>query len=308
MLHERTPSTAPAPAFADAQLESLLPATPPPSRRRFMAAAGGITGFALAAGPVNAQSVIRTPADGLEVMDLQVPVSGGAMMPAYMAAPAKAGKYAVVVVVPEVFGMHEYQKDICRRLAKAGYVGVTLDPFFRMGDLAKMTNMGEVVAAANKLPDDQMLADMDALVDYAGKQPKANIAKLGVTGMCRGGRTVWLYSGHSAKVKAGVAWYGGLSPVLPVNPRTPLNAVGTLNAPVLGLYGGADGGIPTQQVAALQDALKESANKNARASRFILYPGAGHAFHADYRPSYRKAEADDGWQQMLAWFKQHGVA
>ncbi len=291
--------------FADPHLESLLPSVKP-SRRGFIAASGSL-GFALAAGPLNAQSVITTPADGLEVLDFTVSVAGGQNMPAYMAAPAKPGKYPVVIVIPEVFGMHAYQKDICRRLAKVGYVGVSLDPFFRSGDLSKMTNIGEVVAAANKLADNQMLADLDSLVEFVEKQPKVNPKKIGITGMCRGGRTVWMYTAHSPKVKAGVSWYGSLGAIPPAMTQTPVDVAGKLNAPVLGLYAGADGGIPVHQVAALQEALK-AGNKNSKASTFILYPGVPHAFHADYRPSYRKAEAEAGWKEMMGWFKAHGVA
>ena len=291
--------------FADPHLESLLPAQTP-SRRGFIAASGSL-GFALAAGPLNAQSVITTPADGLEVLDFTVSVTGGQNMPAYMAAPSKAGKYPVVIVVPEIFGMHSYQKDIARRLAKLGYVGVTFDPFFRSGDLSKISAIGEVVAAANKLADAQMLADLDSLVAFVEKQPKANAAKMGITGMCRGGRTVWMYTAHSPKIKAGVSWYGGLGAIPPAMPQTPKDVVATLHAPVLGLYAGADGGIPVSQVAELQEALK-AGNKNAKASTFILYPDVPHAFHADYRPSYRKEAAEAGWKEMLSWFKAHGVA
>ena len=295
--HDSTP-------FADPHLESLLPATQ--SNRRGFLAAASTAGFALAAGPVNAQSVVRTPADGLDAGDLTVPV-GAEKMPAYMAAPAKAGKYPVVVVVPEIFGMHEYQKDICRRLAKLGHVGITLDPFFRLGDLSKISNTSEVVGLANKLADPQMLADLDALVAFVSQQPKANAKKIGITGMCRGGRTVWMFAAHNPAIKAGVAWYGGLNPVPVSMPQTPHDVAAGLHAPVLGLYGGADNGIPVAEVARLQEVLK-AGNQNARASRFVLYPGVGHAFHADYRPSYRKEAAEDGWQKMLAWFKTNGVA
>ena len=290
--------------FADPHLESLLPPVQS-SRRGFMAAATTAVGFALAAGPVNAQSVIRTPADGLEAGDMTVPVNGG-NMPIYMAAPAKPGKYPVVIVVPEIFGLHEYQKDICRRLAKLGYVGVSLDPFFRFGDLSKMTEIRAVVAEANKLADPVMLADLDALVAFIEKQPKANARRIGITGMCRGGRTVWMYTAHSNKIRAGVAWYGGLNPVPGTMPQTPHDVAANLHAPVLGLYGGADNGIPVSEVARLQEVLK-GGNKNAQASRFILYPNAPHAFHADYRPSYRKDAAEDGWARCRAWFAQHGV-
>ena len=289
----------------DPQVDSLLPKVKF-SRRGFIASSASMAGFALSAGPVNAQTAITTSSDGLEVADIKVPVSGG-QMPGYMAAPAKAGKYATVIVVPEIFGMHRYQQDICRRLAKLGYVGVTLDPFFRKGDLSKMTEFKEVLAAANTLDDATMLADMDALVAMVEKNPKVNAKKIGITGMCRGGRTVWMYTAHNPKIKAGVAWYGGLNPTPPTMPKTPVDIAGNLNAPVLGLYGGADGGIPVSAVAALQEALKKG-NKNSKASTFVLYPDTPHAFHADYRPSYRKEAAEDGWKRMLAWFKEHGVA
>jgi len=291
--------------FSDPHLESLLPAVQS-GRRGFVAAATTIVGFALAAGPVNAQSLIQTPADGLDAGDMWVPV-GGEKLPAYMASPAKPGKYPVVIVVPEVFGMHEYQKDICRRLARQGYAGVTLDPFFRFGDLSKMTNIGQVVGAANKLADPVMLADLDSLVDFIERQPKVNARKIGITGMCRGGRSVWMFAAHNKKIKAAVSWYGGLNPTPVSMPLTPHDVAGALHAPVLGLYGGADNGIPVSEVARLQEVLK-AGNKHARASRFVLYPGVGHAFHADYRPSYRKEAAEAGWQEMLAWFKAHGVA
>ncbi len=290
--------------FADPHMDSLMPAIES-NRRGFLAAASTV-GFALAAGPVQAQSVIRTSADGLDAGDLWVPV-GAEKIPAYMAAPAKSGKYPVVIVIPEIFGMHEYQKDICRRLAKLGYVGITLDPFFRSGDLSKMTEIRTVIGEANKLADTVMLADLDAVVAFVETQPKANAGKIGVTGMCRGGRSVWMFAAHNPKVKAGVSWYGGLNPTPVSMPKTPHDVAAGLHAPVLGLYGGADNGIPVAEVARLQEVLK-AGNKNAQASRFVLYPGVGHAFHADYRPSYRKEAAEDGWQQMLAWFKAHGVA
>ena len=293
------------PGFDDPHLESLLPAVKF-SRRSFIASSASMAGFALSAGPVNAQSAISTSTDGIDAADIKVPVSGG-QMPGYMAAPSKAGKYPTVLVVPEIFGMHRYQQDICRRLAKLGYVGVTFDPFFRKGDLSKLTDIKEVLAGANSLDDATMLADMDAVVAMVEKNPKVNAKKLGVTGMCRGGRTVWMYTAHNPKIKAGVSWYGGLNPTPPAMPQTPVDIAGKLNAPVLGLYAGADAGIPVAAVARLQEALKQG-NKNSKASTFILYPDVPHAFHADYRPSYRKEAAEAGWKEMLGWFKQHGVA
>jgi carboxymethylenebutenolidase len=289
--------------FADPHMESLLPEVKF-SRRGFLASAAA-TGFALGAGPVIAQTAIRTPAEGLDVADVKIPVTGGEM-PGYTAAPKKAGKFPVVIVVPEIFGMHEYQKDICRRLAKAGYFGITLDPFFRMGDLSKIPEFKEVLAKANSLDDTQMLADLDALVAFVEKQGKANAKKLGITGMCRGGRTVWMYTAHSKKIKAGVSWYGGLNPTPPAQPLTPLDIADQLNAPVLGLYGGADQGIPIAMVERMRAAL--FAFGKDKQSPIHVYEGMPHAFHADYRPSYRKEAAEDGWKRMLAWFKKHGVA
>ena len=290
--------------FDDPHMESLLPKVKF-SRRGFLATAASTAGYTLAAGPVVAQTAIITPADGLDVKDIKIPVSGGEM-PGYMAAPKAGGKRATVIVIPEVFGMHEYQKDICRRLAKVGYVGVTLDPFFRSGDLSKLTDIKQVISAANQLKDEVMLADLDALVAMLEKQPKVNAKKLGITGMCRGGRTVWMYVAHSKKIKAGVSWYGGLNPTPPAMPLSPIDVTDKLNAPVLGLYAGEDGGIPQNMVDRLQAGLL--AFGKDKESPIHVYPKVPHAFHADYRPSYRKAEAEDGWKRMLAWFKKHGVA
>ena len=298
MLHAKT-------KFDDPHMESLLPEVKF-SRRGFLASSASVAGFALSTGPVAAQTAITTDAQGIDGADIKVAVAGG-QMPGYMAAPAKAGKYPTVFVVPEIFGMHRYQQDICRRLAKIGYVGITFDPFFRSGDLSKISDIKEVIGKANSLADNVMLADIDAVVEYATKQKKVNAAKLGITGMCRGGRTVWMAVAHSKKFKAGVSWYGGLNALPPAMPKTPHDVAGALNAPVLGLYAGADAGIPVNEVARLQEALAKG-NKNSKASTFILYPNVPHAFHADYRPSYRKAEAEAGWKEMLAWFKQHGVA
>lgn len=274
------------------------------TRRGFIASSIA-TGFALGAGPVMAQTAIKTPETGLDVGAAQIPVQGG-NLPVYFAAPKKAGKHAAVIVIPEIFGLHEYQRDICRRLAKAGYYAITLDPYFRLGDLTKITEFKDVLAAANKLEDGQMLADLDALEAWVEKQPKANAKKLGITGMCRGGRTVWMYTAHSKKIKAGVSWYGGLNPTPPAMPLTPLDVADQLHAPVLGLYGGADQGIPVAMVERMRAALL--AFGKDKESIIHVYPDMPHAFHADYRPSYRKEAAEDGWKRMLAWFKKHGVA
>src|SRR2546422_1175548 len=219
--------------FDDPHLESLLPKVP--FTRRGFIASSLASGFALAAGPVAAQTAIITPADGLDVGAAQVPVSGGGL-PVYFAAPKKAGKYATVIVIPEVFGMHEYQRDICRRLAKAGYYAITLDPFFRIGDLSKIADIKEVIAKANTLADEQMLSDLDALVAFVENQPKANTKKLGMTGMCRGGRTVWMYTAHNNQIKAGGAWYGGRKSKPPAQPLPPIHVADKFKAPGLRLF------------------------------------------------------------------------
>ena len=289
--------------FDDPHLESLLPKVAF-TRRGFLASAAA-SGFALAAGPVMAQTAIKTPEAGLDIYDLRVPVFKG-NMPVYIAAPKKTGKLATIIVIPEVFGMHEYQKDITRRLANAGYFAVTFDPFFRMGDLSKMADIKQVVGLANRLDDFQMLGDMDALVEFLEKQKRVNAKKIGVTGMCRGGRSVWMFAAHSNKVKAAVAWYGHFSTPPPAMTRSPLDIADDLKAPVLGLYGGADSGIPVDEVERMRAALL--AFGKDKESMLHVYEGVGHAFHADYRPTYRKEAADDGWKRMLAWFKKHGVA
>jgi carboxymethylenebutenolidase len=212
----------------------------------------------------------------------------------------------VILVVPEIWGNHEHIKDVVRRVAKAGYFAVANEPYFRIGELWKMTDIKEVLAGANKLTDEQAFADLDAVVAWADKNARANTKKLGITGFCRGGRMVWMYTAHNKKVDAGVAWYGGLSPTPPAQPNTPMDVADKIDRPVLGLYGGADQGIPLERVEMLRAGLK--AFGNDKKSQIHVYEGMPHAFNADYRPSYRKEAADDGWKRMLAWFKKNGVA
>ena len=281
-------------------LNSLLPDVQV-DRRGFVAACIA-AGFAVSAQPILAQA-IKTPMDGLEGGDTKI-----GEIPAYYAVPKAGGKRPVVLVVAEVWGLHEHIKDVVRRVAKEGYFAVANDPYFRQGELWKLEDMKQVMAGANQLSDEQAFKDIDATLAWAGKHARGNIAKLGVTGFCRGGRMVWMESAHEKRVKAAVAWYGGLSAAEPVIKTTPLDIVDKLNAPVLGLYGTADQGIPVEQVEKLRAALKNSKNKNAQRSEIHLYEGAPHGFNADYRPSYRKDTAADGWKRMLAWFKQHGVA
>jgi carboxymethylenebutenolidase len=293
-VNDRAPLTGP-------DLDSLVPAVPF-SRRGFIASSLA-AGFAVAAGPLMAQTMIKTPMDGLEGGDIRIPTIGGDM-PGYYAVPKKPGKYPVVLVVGEIWGMHEHIKDVVRRLAKAGYFAVTNEQYWKIGELWKMPDIKEVIASANKLSDEQAFNDLDSTVRWADKQPKANVKRLAVTGFCRGGRMVWMYAAHNKNVDAAVAWYGGLGTGGAIT-ATPMDVTDKLNAPVLGLYGGKDTGIPLEQVERLRAGLL--AFGKDRESIIYVYPDAGHAFNADYRPSYRKAEAEDGWKRMLAWFRKHGV-
>ena len=284
--------------LGDSELESLVPEVSV-DRRGFLAAAIA-AGFAASAEPLLAQA-IRTPMEGLDGGDVRI-----GSIPAYWAVKKGTGRRPVVLVVAEIWGLHEYIKDVCRRLAHAGYYAIANEPYFRLGELWKLTDIKEVLAAANRLEDRHAFEDIDTVLAWVRMQPRANAARLGVTGFCRGGRMVWMYTAHSKAMKAGVAWYGGLSPIPPAMPLTPIDVADRLNAPVLGLYGGADQGIPLELVERMRAALL--AFGKDRESRIHVYEGMPHAFHADYRPSYRKAAAEDGWKRMLEWFRRHGVA
>jgi carboxymethylenebutenolidase len=229
-------------------------------------------------------------------------------MPAYRAQPAQGSTFPVILVVQEVFGVHEYIKDVCRRLAKLGYQAIAPELYARQGDPRQYTDIQELIAkVVNAVPDAQVLADLDACVAWA-KAHGGDTARLGITGFCWGGRIVWLYAAHQPGVKAGVAWYGRLSSrSSAMTPKHPLDLADKLNGPVLGLYGGQDPGIPPDTVEKMKAALAQSANPASKASSIHVYPDAPHAFHADYRPSYRKQEAEDGWKRMTEWFRTHGV-
>jgi carboxymethylenebutenolidase len=283
----------------NSELNSLLPDVRV-DRRGFVAACIA-AGFAVSAEPLLAQA-IHTPMDALEGGDIKI-----GDMPAYYAVPKAGGPRPVVLVVAEVFGLHEHIKDVTRRLAKDGYFAIANEPYYRIGELWKLDDLKKVIEGANQLPDDQAFEDLDATLAWAAKSKRAAAAKLGITGFCRGGRMVWMYSAHQPKMKAGVAWYGSLSPAEPAIKRTPADIAGQLKAPVLGLYGGDDQGIPQDQVQKLKAAL-QAGDKAAKQSQTHVYEGMPHGFNADYRPSYRKEAAEDGWKRMLAWFKQHGVA
>jgi len=289
-----------------AELNSLVPPPLPLSRRGFLVTALG-AGFALAVQPVMAQTAITTDSEGLTAGEVQVSTADG-NMPAYRAQPAQGSHFPVILVVQEIFGVHEYIKDTCRRLAKLGYQAIAPELYARQGDPRQYTAIPDILAnVVSKVPDSQVMADLDACVAWA-KANGGDIQRLGVTGFCWGGRITWLYAAHNPGVKAGVAWYGRLtSPASDMTPRHPLDVAGELNAPVLGLYGGQDAGIPQATVANMKSALAGSANPPSKASAIHVYPDAPHAFHADYRPSYRKTEAEDGWKRMSAWFRKHGV-
>jgi carboxymethylenebutenolidase len=261
-------------------------------------------GFALAVRPVSAET-ITTDVKGLVAGEVKIPVPDGEM-PAYRAMPEAGGPFPVVVVVQEIFGVHEHIKDICRRFAKLGYLAVAPELYARQGDVSNMENIAEIIAkVVSKVPDSQVMSDIDATVAWAKKSGKGNTAKLGITGFCWGGRIVWLYSAHNPDVKAGVAWYGRLiTNTDELHPKNPIDLVDSLKAPVLGLYGGADQGIPNESVEKMQKALKDA----GKPCEIVLYPDTPHGFYADYRPTYRQDKADDGWKRLLEWFKKNGVA
>jgi carboxymethylenebutenolidase len=275
-----------------------------PSRRQVIVTALG-SGFALAVRPV-AASTITTDTGGLDAGEIKIPTGTGEI-PGFRAMPKKGTKHPVVLVVHEIFGVHEHIKDICRRLAKLGYLAIAPELFARQGDVSKISDRGELMKVVSSVPDAEVLSDLDAAAAWAKASGHADMTRLGITGFCWGGRIVWLYAAHSPALRAGVAWYGGLvRDKDPLHPRHPIDVAGALEAPVLGLYGAEDQGIPVATVEQMRKALA-AGSKAAQASRIKVYPNAGHAFFADYRPSYKPEAADDGWRELQAWFKDHGV-
>jgi carboxymethylenebutenolidase len=289
--------------------EALLPGASTSegaTRRTALKAALGV-GYAAAAAPLMAQTAIKTPSDGLTVGEVMIDVNGFSM-PAYRAAPAGKTGLPVVLVLSEIFGVHEYIADTARRFAKAGYLAIAPELFVRQGDALSYGEVAKLIAeVVSKVPDAQVMGDLDAAVKWAGANG-GDVRKIGVTGFCWGGRQTWLYAAHNPAVKAGVAWYGRLvGESTPLTPKHPVDIAGQLKGPVLGLYGSADTGIPLDTVDKMKAALA-AGNAAAKASTFVVYPDAPHAFHADYRPTFRKEPAEDGWKRALAWFQQHGVA
>lgn len=280
----------------DENLRSVLPEKI--TRREF-----GITalsaGFALAAIPSCAQT-ISTDANGLVAGDVKIPAGDGDI-PAYRAMPESKGSFPVVLVVHEIFGVHEHIKDICRRFAKLGHLAIAPDLYFRQGDVSKIANFNELFKVAAKVPDSQVMSDLDAAAAWAAKN-QGNTQKLGITGFCWGGRIVWMYAAHNSQVKAGVAWYGPV--VGQPSQQNPIDIASSLKVPILALHGGKDAMVRLDTVEHMRDVLKKAGSP----SEIIIYPDAEHGFFADYRPGYRRDDAQDGWIRLQAWFKKHGAS
>ena len=272
------------------------------TRRQFVVSTLA-SGFALAARPARAET-ITTDTRGLDAGEVTIPTSDGSI-PAYRAKP-RSGTRPAVLVVQEIFGVHEHIKDVCRRLAKLGYVAVAPELYARQGDVSKMADIQEIVSqVVSKVPDEQVMSDLDATVAWIDKSGEGDTTRLAITGFCWGGRIVWLYAAHSPKLKAGVAWYGRLEGTPdPLHPKNPIDVAAALRAPVLGLYGGADQGIPPDSIERMRKAFAAA----HKPSEIVVYPDAPHGFHADYRPSYRPQAASDGWKRLQLWFKKHGLA
>ncbi len=274
------------------------------SLRQFIArTANGLdlAGFAIAASPV-AGEVVSTPMNGLVSVDRKV-ASGDFQVPIYEARPDTAGKYPVVLVIPEIFGMHEHIKDVTRRFAREGFLGITFEPYAREGGVLQLPDIESVRKVVDRIPDDRVMGDLDALVAYIKKHPAAQGDRIGVTGFCRGGMYTLLFAAHTREVKAAVSWYGPIRPAKTPGVRVvgPIDVAAQIQAPVLGLYGEADLGIPVADVKDMEAALK----KAGKTAEFVIYPGAPHAFYADYRPSYRAEAAKDGWGRCVAWFNKY---
>ena len=281
--------------------ETAAPGRYPVARRRFMMS-GLISGLTLATTRVEAQA-IHTDTTGLVAGETRVPVADGEL-PAYYARPDDSGPHGVVLVIEEIFGVHEYIKDTCRRLAKAGYLAVAPELYARLADLSKMSDVQQILRdVIGNAPDATVCSDLDDTAAWAMANGGAS-GRLGVTGFCRGGRATWLYAAHNSALRAAVAWYGPvLGPTSPIQPHNPLDVADQLKCPLLGLYGGQDTGIRQADV----KAAAEKARAAGKTVEIVVYPDAPHGFHADYRPSYRAADAADGWQRMLAWFERYGV-
>lgn len=286
--------------------EALVEGAAWPTRRAALKAALGV-GYVAAAGPLMAQTAVRTSAEGLISGEVAIDVNGF-RMPAFRSAPAGKTGLPVVLVVSEIFGVHEYIADVTRRLARQGYLAIAPELFVRQGDPGAYGEIARIQSdIIAKVPDAQVLSDLDACMAWAGGQG-GDLNRVAITGFCWGGRIAWLYAAHQPRLKAAVAWYGRLGGAASaLTPQHPLDLTAHYKAPVLGLYGGADAGIPLDSVERMRGALAQG-SPAARASEFVVYPDTPHAFHADYRPSYRQGPAEDGWQRLLAWLRRYGAA
>ena len=285
-----------------AEIRSLTPKSDF-SRREFFLTSTLAAGFTLAVRPLAASTII-TPAEGLVMGEPKIQGADGVVVPGYYAKPATGSNFPVTLVVQEIFGVHEHIRDICRRLARLGHLAVAPELYVRQGDVSKIANFQEILPIAGRVPDAQVMSDLDATVKWSAANG-GNASRLGITGFCWGGRIVWLYAAHNPNLKAGVAWYGRLIGVPAEHtPRNPLDLAPELKSPVLGLYGGKDSGISVDSV----EQMKAAIAKAGKPSEIVLYPDAQHGFHADYRPSYNEAAAKDGWSRLQAWFKKHGAA
>ena len=278
------------------------------SRRSAMVGTALGSTYALSVQPVSAQTMITTSTDGLTAGEVKVKTKDGKEMVAYRAMPASGQGFGTVIVVQEIFGVHAHIADMARRFAKAGYYAIAPELYFRQGDPKGYTEIPKLISeVVAKVPDAQVMGDLDSCVEFAKGEGKADTAKLGITGFCWGGRITWLYAAHNPGLKAGVAWYGRVEGnTSELTPKNPIDLAKELKAPVLGLYGGADTGIPNDGVDRMRAALK-AGSPAAQKSEIVTYPDMPHAFNADYRPSYRKEAAEDGWKRALAWFKANGV-
>ena len=272
-------------------------------RRGFLGSSGAAAGYTLAAGPVIAQTIVTTPAEGLVAGDVTI-LAGDRDIPGYRARPSSGSAWPVVVVCQEIFGLHEYIKDVCRRLAREGYLAVAPDYYVRQGDPKTAENVQAAAAIAMRKPDDELFRDLDATCAWAASDG-GNGEKLAIIGFCRGGRNVWAYAAQNPRLKAGVAWYGPVAgQPSALTPRAPLELVADIKCPILGLYGEADTGIPVDGLRTMETRMREAGKRFT----LVIYPGAPHGFHADYRPSYREDPAKAGWRLMLDFLKGNGVA
>jgi carboxymethylenebutenolidase len=287
--------------WTSAELDSLL--GPVSVGRREILMTSLAVGFAMAVRPVSA-GTITTDSKGLVAGEVRIPVPDGEI-PGYRAMPESGGPFPVVLVVQEIFGVHEHIKDVCRRFAKEGYLAVAPELYARQGDVSQYTDYRQIFSAVvSKVPDSQVMSDLDAAAAWAQKSGRGRADALGVTGFCWGGRITWLYAAHNPRLKAGVAWYGRLAgEASELQPRYPLELAAELKAPVLGLYGGEDQGIPLTDVEQMRSALATA----KQPSEIVVFPGAPHGFHADYRASYRPEQAQQAWRQCLEWFRKNGV-